>query len=130
MKIPALASQIPVATSWLVMNIPQLEMGIITQAEAETVQIKKASISRGTLKRSVTRFMAAPTDRMARKSSTNTTMLSSQVVSRALRSPRHSREATCVKPWVPPDFSNKATRLPKIPTVSITQIQSWLPSVP
>ena len=48
------------------MNIPQLEVGKSTQAAADTVQMRNASISLGTRKRSVALRMAAPTARMAR----------------------------------------------------------------
>ena len=128
--MPSSDEQTPEDTSWLIMNTPQVEVGTMTQTEEAVALLRKASISLGTLNRSVAWRMAAPTERMDSQSSTKITTPRSQATRRVRRSPLQNRAATAVKPRMPPDFSNRATRLPKKPQTSTSQIQRSLPMTP
>ena len=128
--MPASGALTPVATSWLIINTPQVEVGTTTQMAEAVALLRKASISRGTRKRSVARRMALPTERMDSQSSTKTSTPSSHAASRVRFSPLQNRAAMAVKPWMPPEASNSATRLPKKPHTSTSQIHRSLPITP
>ena len=74
--------------------------------------------------------MAVPTERMDSQSSTKTTTPSSQEAKRVRFSPLQIFPAMAVKPWMPPEASNRATRLPKKPHTSTSQIHRSLPMTP
>ena len=112
------------------MNTPQVEVGTITQMDVAVALLRKASISRGMWNRSVARRMAVPTERIDSQSSTKVTMPKIQLATRVRFSPLQTLAAMAVKPWIPPEASNSATRLPKNPQTSTNQIQRSLPITP
>ena len=130
MLIPASVVHTSVATSWLIMNTPQVEVGTMTHTEEAVTLLRKASISRGMWNRSVARRMAVPTERMDSQSSTKMTMPSSQLARRVCFSPLQILPAMAVKPWMPPEASNRATKLPNNPQTSTSQIHRSLPMTP